>query len=525
MGYDVNDVFGPGEDERKTRRPIADDDFGERIRSLEVVPSYTLNREQQEAFDWLFKFCIGMVAGCRKALLQGYAGTGKTFTLTKMIEAVKLKFPHINFGVTAPTHKAVRVLKKQSELRDQLDFGTIHSFLGLKQKVNDLTGEVTYEPDFRPNGQPRRIDGVHILIVDEASMLDDAEYNHIETELRSNPKLRVIFTGDALQIPPVGKKQKVLHEVNAIPFVPARQVAHNIHVLSLVQPQRQSADSPIIMYAHAIRQSYTHQYPAFEFKDEYKHALEVVPIKGNKDGINQLLESYFCTPDFDEDPDYCKVVAWRNTTVRFFNNMIRELIHGTPDVGHLPKLLIGDKLVMEKPWVVKERVVLPNNEDVELVKVEVKEIEFRYTLIEKSTFTDSSVYDPFSDAEKHKQTVPLKVYQVTIANPDGDEFTGNVIHEDAEEQFKAIKAKIERAAKSLSGFERSSMWKEFYRVDDRFMWVTHNYCVTAHKSQGSTYQHTLSMEWDMVMNRDIEERNRIKYVAGTRARNKLYIVR
>lgn len=33
------------------------------------------------------------------------------------------------------------------------------------------------------------------------------------------------------------------------------------------------------------------------------------------------------------------------------------------------------------------------------------------------------------------------------------------------------------------------------------------------------------IEWDLEMNRNIEERNRIRYVAATRARNLLYIIK
>lgn len=489
---------------------------------IEMVPSYTLNVEQQVAFDWLTGFCTGFYPEWRKVLLQGYAGTGKTFTLTKMIERVRKSWPEINFGITAPTHKAVRVIKNQSEFKDQLDFGTIHSFLGLKQKVNELTGEVTYEREFSSTNGPRRIDGINVLIVDESSMLDDKLFEYIETEQRSNSKLKVIYTGDALQIPPVGKKQKVLNEINAIPFIEVRRRAHKIHLLELIQPQRQSADSPIIMYAHAIREQYQKQYVEFEIIPEYSEALEVVPSKGNREGMERLFTQYFKTQEFEDDPDYCKVIAWRNATVDYINAMVREIIFEKKD---LPKILIGDKLVMEEPWTKNDRIVLPKNEDVELKSADVIDIEFRYKLITKSTFTNSDVIDPFADLEKHTKTTSLKVYKVTLVDNDGDSYQGRVIHEDSEKKFIEIQESIKQAALSLSGYDRSAMWREFYSISSKFMWVRHNYCLTAHKSQGSTYQYGISMEWDMNVNRDIEERNRIKYVAATRAKHKLFVIR
>jgi len=74
-------------------------------------------------------------------------------------------------------------------------------------------------------------------------------------------------------------------------------------------------------------------------------------------------------------------------------------------------------------------------------------------------------------------------------------------------------------------FDRKEMWKQFYALEKPFANVNYNYCITAHKAQGSTYNYCISMEWDIDQNRSIPERNRIRYVAATRARNKLFVVR
>jgi len=46
--------------------------------------------------------------------------------------------------------------------------------------------------------------------------------------------------------------------------------------------------------------------------------------------------------------------------------------------------------------------------------------------------------------------------------------------------------------------------------------MDYGYCLTAHKSQGSTYTHAFVMENDINQNWLIKERNQIKYVALTR---------
>jgi len=46
--------------------------------------------------------------------------------------------------------------------------------------------------------------------------------------------------------------------------------------------------------------------------------------------------------------------------------------------------------------------------------------------------------------------------------------------------------------------------------------LDYGYALTAHKSQGSTYQHVMIIENDMNLNPKTKERNQIKYVALTR---------
>jgi ATP-dependent exoDNAse (exonuclease V) alpha subunit len=80
---------------------------------------------------------------------------------------------------------------------------------------------------------------------------------------------------------------------------------------------------------------------------------------------------------------------------------------------------------------------------------------------------------------------------------------------------------------------RNKLWVAYFKVDRVFAAVKHNYALTCHKSQGSTYENCMMIDWDINMNikmqggKDIklEERNRIKYVAATRAKQKLFIVK
>jgi exodeoxyribonuclease-5 len=469
--------------------------------------SYTFSEDQQAAYDWLIPFCKGLTS-FRKVLLQGYAGTGKTFLLNRVIEAIlHLK---LRVGMTAPTHKAVRVLKKFSEFPDKIMFGTIHSFLGLKEYVDTHTGKLSFKPDFE-SGRQRKIEFTDVLIVDESSMLPDELFEHIEDEQRSNRRLIVIYAGDALQIPPVRDKEDREEYRDAIPFIEARRQAHRIHLLELITPQRQSAESPIIMYAHAIREHVAHPKIPYHFRKEDGHALELLPR--SRSALEEALK-LFLTEEFLKDPDFVKVIAWRNDTVNYFNRWIRNMLHGLPQEAELPYILPGDLLVMDEPVIRDSNVVLANNEEVIVRSAVLESRELRYTL--PGSFS----------GEPRNQIFHNKVWKTVVQDTGGIAHTLEILDPSFLPEYNAMLKQIASAAgNSYDREEKSRLWKLYYAIPKRFGWVKYNYALTIHKAQGSTYDNTISMEWDIDINWNVEECNRIRYVAATRSRHKLFIVK
>jgi AAA domain-containing protein/UvrD-like helicase family protein len=493
--------------------------------SLPLDRKYTLNEGQQTAHDWLVPFCLGdNMNGFEKVLLNGHAGTGKTFVINRVVEEVRRINKNINFGMTAPTHKAVRVLKKHSELADMLDFGTIHSFLALKQVLvqqKDGTYKVEYKPDWLPNGKRRKIDGINVLILDETSMLPDELFGYIEDEQRSRG-LRVIYMGDSLQIPPVGKKQ-VTGEGSAIPFIPARQSSHRIYVLSLTEPQRQAKESPIIMYAEAIRDQFNRQKIAYDFTEDQKPHLELFAPKGKIAEMRAIFRSYFCTPEFEADPDYAKVISWTNKTTDYFNREIRLLIN---NVDNLPRIIEGEKLIMDEPLIDQDkRILLHNNDEVIAKNIKIGEVKVKYKLYPTNAMeVNKLLLDTGTDYTSH--ILNIKSYRCILVDELNREYPVDIIHEDDEAEFEILKKKLLQAAiNNKDQFQKKTLWSQYYKITEHFAWVNYNYAITGHKSQGSTYDYCISMEWDIENNPDIEERNSIRYVAATRARNKLYVVK
>ena len=91
----------------------------------------TLTSQQAEALELMLDFAIRSTE--RMFLLEGYAGTGKSSTWWEFYHNLISRGNQYFVAVSAPTNKAVGVLEKiaPAQLRDKVEFATIHSLLGL----------------------------------------------------------------------------------------------------------------------------------------------------------------------------------------------------------------------------------------------------------------------------------------------------------------------------------------------------------------------------------------------------------
>lgn len=493
----------------------------------QAKPMLTL--EQQQAHDELVSYARGKDFRHKTKLLEGYAGTGKTRTISDVIHTLKHgsadnPFDSIGeIGVTAPTHKAVRVLRKFSDFADEVTFGTIHSILGLKEEIDTRTGKQKFVPDTNPNKEIL-IDQLSVLIIDEVSMLPNELYSYIKPHIKRG--LKVIYLGDPVQIPPV-------QEGDSPVFTPSVQQMDNIGVIKLTKIMRQAAENPILSYATDIRNEYKLR-PGF---DVHTKLVTTAPDRGvirintgDDPAIHAILEEHFACDAFKHDSDHMKVIAWRNATVNAYNTQVRKHIY--KDVADLPFLMENEKLIMDKPLILPStrRIILSTNEEIEVKEYDVKVDEFEY----------SSGDDSHGPMILELCKVNLKYYNTTVTHFHSitnqlKEVQIRILHETEQSRFNAILEGIKKAAlaTSFGSPVRNKLWQSYFKFQMHFAQVKYNYAITAHKSQGSTYESAMVIDWDIDMNSrfvggkdiQIEERNRIRYVAATRARNLLYIVK
>lgn len=199
--------------------------------------------DQLKAIKKLFNFFPDFKQ--RSYGLYGYAGTGKTTIIVEVLSFLLKKKLIKSVAFTAPTNKAVTVIKskfrnylkdvyhanfpekelptnfnfdeiidKFYEIGVRIDFITIHKLLKFEKDIS-LEGDFT----FVKSSEGSLISNYEIVVIDECSMISIDLAEHIYNEIRLKKQKgsdnykkipKVIFLGDPAQLPPVGESLSVI---------------------------------------------------------------------------------------------------------------------------------------------------------------------------------------------------------------------------------------------------------------------------------------------------------------------------
>ena len=421
-----------------------------------------LTEHQQEAFDEVYEH---LADGEPFVGLQGYAGTGKTYLVCKLVD--RLLEEDANVTVCAPTHKSVQVLSQ--ELGDTpVEMQTIHSFLGLRLEPD---GEGGYE--LVPDDAERDIaDG--IVVGDEASMIGTEEWKYIEAiaqpDLEHN-RVQWVLVGDPAQLPPVNEDPS-----------PALRVEKRG---TLTEVHRQAEDNPILDLATQVREGTVER-----FSSQYADGKGVA-ITHNRDPFLDSILRTFQSDAFEEDPTYARVLAYRNRTVRRYNRDIRRSLYG----DDAPRFEEGEWIVARETWFHDGTPALTNSEEVRVKKASV------------TTFEAEDLAE-------------WKVWKLKVRTPGrGLTRTALVLHEDEHERYQNELEKRRETAMDDPG-----AWQRYYDLRERFARVDYAYATTVHKAQGSTFDTVFVDHRDLQACRNRDERRALLYVAVTRPSRRLALL-
>ena len=441
----------------------------------------TLNEDQKLVLEKLKDFVESDKQ--HMLLMEGAAGTGKTTTVTKFIEWLLEETNISNIAMASPTHKALKVMMEMcpSKHKGSIAFSTLHSMLGLKHEINKDGKEIFV----RDKNVMTKFPFFELVIIDESSMIANQLFNEMEDQ--NYRKIKVLFVGDSNQINPVNHKM-------SIPMLEEKRKEFNIGHCRLEKIVRQAEDNPIISYSQKVVNN------TFSFSPGEKEVVGesgIVMLSESQNKIlQQLLQYYFGSSKFDEDANYCKVIAWRNATVDFYNKLVRNFKYG----AKAGKIVLDEKLIVDRP--IKsddDKVSFSTNEDLVVKTIEIKE---------KKLFDNDSWF----------------YYDCLVQGMDKCDNI-HILHEKEEKRYSDALRKLAKEAvdeKELTA--RLKKWRKYYSFMENFAQVKYNYAITAHCSQGSTYENCFVIQSDIGLNRNEEEKKRILYTAFTRPRKMLYIL-
>ena len=342
-----------------------------------ALPSITYSEDQADAHDRISQMLATMGVDLENALLTpprdgktglmaviGKAGSGKTLLLAALYKALEETGVEVVSGdwesrktrdkrtlaILAPTNKAASVLRMRG-----VPATTIHRILytpvydpeyeriaewlagqGERPEIEGLTDQAldrahAFYQDNKSvpgafaaaglrgsdfiSGWTRRSEPLDIGFVDEASMLDEKQFE----DLREIFPTLVLF-GDPAQLPPVkaagsGNGDMVFETLPE----PARLTLHRVH--------RQDADNPILDLAHALAD------PDLGF-EEFERMIEETAARDDRVRYAQRVEVDLMARS--------PVLVWRNATrIRLITAF--RAVYGAPET----ELLEGEPLICD----------------------------------------------------------------------------------------------------------------------------------------------------------------------------------
>lgn len=452
----------------------------------------TFTKSQEQALEKLNDFVKSDKLICS---LIGAAGTGKTFILKYFLNTYNKAS-----CVTAPTHKAVRVVEKATGKKGM----TFHSLHGLRPNVDVLKFDIN-NPNFEPMSEPKMPEYA-LIVVDECSQIPKALATLNETRAKIY-NVKILYVGDKYQLPP--PKESI-----SVTFT------HN-NIIELTEIVRQEDTNPLLPMFTMLRKDI--DYGTSNFLTElYKNKVNIVDKEGyiflGKDDYLALLKR-----KFEEDKLHSRFLSWKVDTVNENSYNIRQFING--DINIL------------------------NNNDVLTAYNTVHDEFLTPILLNSIDYTVNKLDNRTND-------LGLNVYNIQFKSEFNELSTSIQVinHRDIDSlnRYTNILDNLHHEAYTASFGTRAKKWKAFFTFKNSILSMvnipikssknpiqkdfTYSYGLTIHKSQGSTYNNVFLDLNDLLFYKNgtvvkntpfnktaIELQNKLLYVAFTRTNRAVYI--
>ncbi len=418
---------------------------------------------------------LWMGAPERPYVLKGYAGTGKTTLLIAALDGLDRVL------VLAPTHKAAGVLSgKLMGLPIPAAVCTLHKALGYAPVLDEETGEETFVRSGeswigRLAGRAATTHERIGVIVDEVSMIGRELWAELLADL-VRYQVRAVLMGDPLQLPPV--REDLSPAFSAGPGCELTEVMRSQGVLT----------SAVL----SVRERIEDAQPPWIWESSRDAHGQVVAHRS----YESMRATWMDMLSAGED---VVIVGWTNRAVQHANAEARAHIVG----DNAAPYVAGEWLVVTKPF------CLVHDEGTEHERREFVHVETRARITQ-------------AVLSRHKSG--QEAWRLDLVSKAQGAWTAYAL--DAT-QAKQVREEARVLLDEAMGYEvgtarRRTLMERRLKLLSLYLWARPHYATTVHKSQGSTWDHVFVLR-DLLANKRTSERNKLIYVAVSRAARSLHM--
>ena len=545
---------------------------------------FTLNTQQVDAIERLKTFLKNKNE--KMIVLEGYAGTGKSTIISHLFQSPE--YQKLNICMSATTNKAVSVLKEMGKVENKkIDYLTIHKLMKIKRTI-DSDGKQQFITSFHEttdsrNKKCKSIFSYNVIVIDEASMINKYLFHDLEVISRRIAG-KIIFVGDRNQLPPVNQLISDVFATNKYQIISLTKVMRSsgdnniVNISNYIRESINNKDNLRLktfkddnVKIHRAEKKWIDNYVSDLTNNNHQKSIILAYTNAKCSQINNTVRTILF-PDENTKKKFLPgehIVFnnyYQNSTNKYYTSqtaVVRDVSFGKIKVKKLKLMdLINLKNNLEpfnnqiepSSLEIDNPCPICKSDEIDLDIVTVCEhklcIECAKVWLNKHKCCPLCRIDTSQELFTIKEypvlshllnrfavfvnQLEFEVYGIKLINGD----TIYTLTDQSKQQYKVIEFKLKEVmakikqevlkSKKIINFGLillSRMWLYiFNNIIDLFAEVGYGYCITSHKSQGSTYNNVY-VDVSNILNYNRDEIDGLKclYTAVTRTADNLHI--